>query len=134
MSIGRILLWLGLGVVSAWGFVVSTRYSRLGERKSLALGLVVAALIYLGFVLYSGESLRWIVIESIGVVACLLMARAGVRGSSLWLAAGWALHPLWDLFHYFGPGAKFTPSWYPLACLSFDLYVARYIWRKRWLE
>jgi hypothetical protein len=37
-------------------------------------------------------------VSAIGTVALL-----GLPGSPYWLAAGWALHPLWDyLLHYLG--------------------------------
>ena len=41
------------------------------------------------------------------------------------LAAGWALHIAWDMtLHLRGAGAEYTPTWYPWACLSFDLVIA----------
>jgi len=56
------------------------------------------------------------------------MALLGLRGSPYWLAAGWALHPLWDVgLHYIGPGHSFAPMTYAIACISFDLVVAAYI-------
>ena len=56
------------------------------------------------------------------------MGLLGVRRSPLWLAAGWALHPLWDIaLHYVGPGHAFAPETYTIACLSYDLLVAAYI-------
>jgi hypothetical protein len=45
-----------------------------------------------------------------------------------WLAAGWALHPIWDAaLHLQGSGAAHAPEWYVVACISFDLPVAAYI-------
>jgi hypothetical protein len=45
----------------------------------------------------------------------------------MWLALGWALHPIWDLgLHRFGPG-QFAPEAYPVSCLSYDLIVAAVI-------
>lgn len=52
----------------------------------------------------------------------------GLRGSPLWIAAGWALHPVWDVaLHYAGPGRAFAPDSYTVTCLSFDLLVAAYV-------
>ncbi len=52
----------------------------------------------------------------------------GLFRSPVWLAAGWALHPVWDLgLHYFGPGHAFAPDAYAVTCLSFDLLVAGYV-------
>ena len=56
------------------------------------------------------------------------MGWLGLRRSPLWLAAGWALHPVWDIaLHFFGPGRAFAPETYTIACLSYDLVVAGYI-------
>jgi hypothetical protein len=55
------------------------------------------------------------------------MGALGLRGSPMWLAAGWALHPVWDIaLHYFGPGRAVAPETYAIACLSYDLLVAAY--------
>jgi hypothetical protein len=46
----------------------------------------------------------------------------------MWLAAGWALHPLWDaVLHYFGPGSSFAPVSYTIPCIRFEMLVAVYI-------
>jgi len=56
------------------------------------------------------------------------LALRGLRYSPLWLAAGWAFHPLWDVaLHYFGPGGSFAPASYTITCVSFDLLVAAYV-------
>jgi hypothetical protein len=62
-------------------------------------------------------------VSTFGTVALL-----GLPGSPYWLAAGWALHPLWDyLLHYLGAGHLFTPWTYAIACISFDWLIAVYI-------
>ncbi len=44
------------------------------------------------------------------------------------LAAGWALHPIWDAgLHLQGSGATHAPEWYVVACISFDLLIASFI-------
>ena len=97
-------------------------------RPVLALALVIAALIYILFAAQAEQPVRWLAIEVIGVVAFGVFALLGLRGSIGWLALGWAAHPLWDVaLHRAGPGAEFTPQWYALACVSFDLIVAGYI-------
>jgi hypothetical protein len=64
----------------------------------------------------------------VGGIVFGTMALLGLRGSPWWLAAGWALHPLWDAgLHYFGPGSSFAPEPYAIACISFDWLVAAYI-------
>jgi hypothetical protein len=64
----------------------------------------------------------------VGVIVFGAMALLGLRDSAWWLAAGWALHPLWDVvLHYWGPGRTFASQPYAIACITFDWVVAAYI-------
>jgi hypothetical protein len=97
-------------------------------RALLAIVLIIAALVYVVFVIRAGEGAFWVVGELVGVDIYGTFGLLGVRGSPMWLAAGWALHPLWDVvLHYFGPGSSFAPISYTIPCISFDLLVAVYI-------
>ncbi|HET6975133.1 MAG TPA: DUF6010 family protein [Pyrinomonadaceae bacterium] len=117
---------LVVGFFLGVGFLALIRrsgsYAR--EKRSIAIGLVVAALIYVGFGIFSG-SLRWLLIELAGVPIYAVFAWLGVRRSGWFLAAGWALHPLWDagLHDY---STQFVPDWYIAGCIGFDLLVAAY--------
>ena len=116
---------MGIGGVIA--FLVFAR-NKPQETQVLAVGLVVAALIYVGFALTGRTNQIWIAIEVIGVVAYSLLAGFGLRYSNWWLMLGWLAHPVWDVgLHLSGQGRDFTPSGYAVACLSFDLLVAAYI-------
>ena len=121
------LIEIVIGIALAIGFILLVRrspsYTR--ERRSYAIGLVVAALIYLGFGLFSG-SLQWLLIELAGVPIYAVFAWLGLKRSGWFLAAGWALHPLWDagLHDY---STQFVPHWYINGCIGFDLLVAGYI-------
>ena len=98
------------------------------EAPVFALGLVVAAMIYVGFGLANGAPLRSLVLESLGVLPFGLLAWLGSRRPQVWLALGWAAHVAWDLGLNVGARAPaFVPSWYPVVCRSFDLLVAGYI-------
>jgi len=118
-------LWLALGLVAAAGFIgVAFRCGPEFERRVYAAGLLVAALIYVGFALVWGDA-RWLAIEIAGVGACFMLVMIARRAGFLLVALGWLLHPAWDLgLHLFGPGAPVVPAWYALACLAFDLLVA----------
>ena len=124
-------VWLMLGVVAGAGFIAWGRSYGRAERKFLGNSLVIAALIYVGFAVFS-EHQAWILHELIGVAAFASFAWLAVRGSPLWLAVGWGLHPLWDAgLHLHGVGAEVAPEWYVLACISFDWLVAVYIVQRR---
>ena len=73
-------------------------------------------------------SLIWALAEVLQVVVFGAVGLLGLRGSLYWIAAGWALHPLWDVVvHYVGPGRSFAPESWAISCVSFDLLVAVYI-------
>lgn len=89
---------------------------------------MVAAAIYVVFAAFGGASPGWLLVETMGVAFYSVFAVLGMRRSRLWLAAGWAAHPAWDGgLHMAGHGAAFSPAWYVVACISFDLLVAAYV-------
>lgn len=95
------------------------------ERRVYAVGLVIAALIYLGFGVAGGAGGRWLALESLGVLIYGAAAWGGLRGRPWLLASGWAAHVVWDvLLHLGGAGSEYTPHWYPWLCVSFDLVMA----------
>ena len=101
-------------------------------RSVLVIFLVIAAGAYFGFATVGrdlvGSSQGWILIELAQAVVFGAIGLLGLRGSPYWIAAGWALHPFWDVvLHYIGPGHTFTPWTYAIACVSFDWIVAIYI-------
>ena len=66
-------------------------------------------MIYVYFAARAGAGAVWLAAELVGIAIYGSMGLRGVRGSAWWLAAGWALHPVWDiLLHYIGPGHSFA--------------------------
>lgn len=130
MSGAGVTDWLILGALggaalSGAALLVSRLAGEFAGRSVVAVGLIVASGAYFGFAVAAGAGTAWIVAEVAGCAGYGAMAMLGVRGSAWWLAAGWALHPLWDLpLHVFGAGASFAPAAYAVACLPFDLVVA----------
>ena len=120
------MLGLILGIVLSLALIYLARmYPPKGERRVYAIGLVVAALIYVVFGVVGGASARWLTIEIIGVLIYGVAAWVGLRGWPSLLALGWIAHVAWDvLLHVGGAGAEYTPPWYPWLCVSFDLVVA----------
>ena len=109
-------------------FLLSRFAGELTGRALLAIVLVVAGRAYLGFAVAGGASGAWVGAEFLQSIALGVFALLGLRGSGWWLAAGWALHPLWDVpLHYLGAGHAFAPAPWAIACLSFDLLVAAYL-------
>ncbi|HKU77556.1 MAG TPA: DUF6010 family protein [Pyrinomonadaceae bacterium] len=123
----QLLIEIAIGVVLAIGFLLLVRLSRsyAREKRSFAVGLIVAALIYVGFALFN-DAPQWLLTELVGVAIYAVFAWLGLKKSGWFLAAGWALHPLWDagLHNY---STTFVPHWYIGGCIGFDLLLAAYI-------
>jgi hypothetical protein len=101
-------------------------------RSVLVIFLIIAAGAYFGFATVGrdlvGSDQVWILVELAQAIVFGAIGLLGLRGSPYWIAAGWALHPFWDVvIHYIGPGHSFTPWTYAIACVSFDWIVAIYI-------
>lgn len=119
-------LWLGCGALIALAFGALTRsLSRRHESTLYTVGLIVAALIYLGHSLPLGW--RWILIEAAAALLFSVAAWIGWRRSALLLAVGWALHAGWDLWAHATLAGNSMPHWYRWSCAGFDLVVAGYV-------
>lgn len=128
MTLFALSCWLLLGLLLGSVLLIYARSrEHKVEKRVLARGLIVVAIIYVVFALLSGD-FEWIVIELIGIPVYGLFYYLALRQSLYWLAAGWAAHPLWDaLLHLQGPGSTIAPEWYVVTCISFDLLVAVYV-------
>ena len=96
------------------------------EYLNYAIGLIIAALIYVGFAIWHMEY-NWLPLEVGGVLIYGLLAYLGLRYSIWFLALGWASHVLWDIILHMNDSIQFVPDWYPPVCLIFDLVLAGYI-------
>lgn len=108
-----------VGIVLAVPFLAWTR----GDGRRLAAGLLLAALLYLGFALEAGRGLLQ---EAAGFLGFTPFVWLGIRRHPHWLALGWALHMGWDTLHLLARGHPVAPTWYALLCLGFDLAVVAY--------
>src|SRR5687767_1936087 len=84
-------------------------------RALLAIFLFVAGGAYVGFAVAGGAGGLWFLAEIWQAVVIGAMGLLGMRGSPYWLAAAWAVHPLWDVvLHYFGAGHAFAPEFWAI--------------------
>ena len=114
-------------VLGALFVLVARRRKRHGEIRLLALGLVVAALIYIVLALAAGADGRWLSLEAVGLGMFGVLAWLGLRASLWWLTLGWVAHVGWDVGLHLDRAQAFVPVWYPLLCVGFDLVVAGYL-------
>lgn len=118
-------VWTLLGVALALPYVAVGRGKRgRPARAWWAGGLVVAALVYVGFASAAGTGWAGLGVEVGGVVLFGAFAALGLRGLTGWTAAGWLLHPVWDL----ALGHPGAPEWYLWLCLGFDAVVGVWLW------
>lgn len=117
-------VWFVLGTVAAFVFLAFARATRSDELRVLAVGLTVAAAIYVIFALVGRAGVSAVAVESVGLVIYSVLAVAGVRRDARWLALGWLVHPIWDFGHRVIEGDfGYAPNWYIVACLAFDLII-----------
>jgi hypothetical protein len=92
----------------------------------LALHSIVLALIgaiYVGFGLSDGR-VSMALLEVSVATAFLVLALLGLWWAPILIAAGLALHGLWDLAHRPRGIPTRLPSWYPLFCAAVDFVLA----------
>lgn len=125
-----------VGAIAAVLLILFCRknYSPFGELRFYAIALLIAALIYVLFLL-NGATPQWRYIELAGVLIYGGIAWIAWRWkSAALLAFGWAIHVCWDVFLHNSPETFFVPSYYEELCLGFDLMISGYLFfflRKR---
>ena len=123
----QIALQLLIGVIACGVFIVVARTLKPErELRLYSIGLVIAALIYVGFTA-QGVAPAWLVLELAGLLVFTLLAWLGLKISALILAFAWAAHVAWDLALHKLLDVAFVPDWYPVVCVGFDLLLAGYI-------
>jgi hypothetical protein len=136
------LLYLSFGAAIAFGSAhVSRNYITVkAEHIYYAIFIGVMASFYLPFIAYFGDvKTTWTELAAVAFFATLGII--GLKEPSV-LAAGYALHCVWDVLHesnmHFLDHAweiVSVPVGYGSLCIGFDLYIAVYclIRRKEWL-
>ena len=111
-----------VGVVSALAYGAALELVPRRWRLTLAsVGLVVAALIYVGFAVVAGQGQ---VLHVLGGVPFVVAAVLG-RRRPLVLGGAWIAHAAWDglAISHGGP----SPAWYPFWCGSLDVAFGLYL-------
>jgi len=136
------MLYLSFGSAIAFGSAhVSQNYmAKKAEHILFSIFLGVMASFYLPFVAYFGD-LKTIGTELSAVAFFAALGIIGLKEPAV-LAAGYALHCVWDVIHecnmhFVGHAWELVsvPLGYGSLCIAFDLYIAVYclIRRKEWL-
>jgi hypothetical protein len=107
------------------GLLFALSAYRRGDLRLFVVGLVVAALIYVGLAIPSGMG-EWLALEAAGVLVFGGVSWIGLRRTS-WLGAGWLAHVGWDVGLHLDRAQSIVGPWYPLGCVGFDLIVAGFL-------
>jgi hypothetical protein len=118
---------LGAAALSSVAFVVSRLLGERFGRSLLVVSLFAVVGAYFGFAVVGAPNSAWVVVELAHVFLFGSFALVGWVGSAYWLAAAWALHSVWDVWHIFGPGAVYTPARFASASLGFALMVVAFV-------
>lgn len=116
---------IGLIIALTCIFIVQRIYPK-KDHAFWRIGLIMAALVYVGFALFGGYT-NYLPLELGGVVLYGLFAFLSKKHTLYWLALGWGLHIAWDVFLHGGASTPFVPHWYPGLCIGFDIAIALYL-------
>lgn len=93
-----------------------------------ALFLAYTACVYLGAGL-SDSRIKWISVEFAMSLLFFHFAFLGLLFSPIWIAIGYLLHGIWDMFHHPKMIKTKVVRWFPPLCAVFDFIVAVFIFR-----
>ena len=93
----------------------------------LSLFLALTACVYLGALLAQDQKHGVVLAELTVGLLVFVCAILGTLASAGWLAAGYAVHGLWDWAHDAGGVATHVAAWFPPACAVFDIIIAVFI-------
>ena len=106
-----------MGVVLAAFYLVLARRTGRAANAIVAAGLIVAALIYVGFAVTGSVTTAEFRLEVLGLIVFTMLAVAGLRWWQPLVGIGWLLHGGWDILLHWPP-QPWVPALYPVACVS----------------
>lgn len=120
---------LVLGLLLAFIAIAMAKDLKLPLR-AFALALAALPAFYMMFALLVGdlaalglELLYGLPFIGIGI----LCYRRGFKASGFLVAALWALHAAYDVYHPMLVANAGVPGWYPVLCLGFDILIVSYL-------
>jgi hypothetical protein len=116
-----------VGAILALSVGLFATFFRLDRDRAFYPTVTIVVASYYALFALIGDSAHALAMESVAILAFIVIAVVGFR-TSLWLvAAALAAHGLFDLVHarlIINPG---VPTWWPPFCLSFDVVAAAYL-------
>jgi hypothetical protein len=114
-----------LGIVLGLAFVLLVHsVPPQPARQLIALFLAFTACVYGGALLAQSVPGHVLTLELCVAGVVFACAVVGLRASTPYLAAGYALHGAWDLLHHPRAVPTRVALWFPPMCAAFDFVVA----------
>jgi hypothetical protein len=115
----------GLGL--SLSFVIATHYFAGDHQLEIfALFLALTSCVYGGAILTPLAS-KYTFVEIPFVMIVFVAAVLGLLFHPLWLAAGYAVHGVWDGLHHFKKVQTPIVNWFPPMCAVFDMSISLFI-------
>ena len=128
LSTTEIAIFLTLGVLFTGGLAVLAYWAKQRPALLAAYALIAVSFLFVGFAIRADNAATWIGFEMTGVAIFGTLAGLAIVGSSWFVVAGLALHPVWALYiHYFGAGGLFAPAPFVWATAGFDVTAALFV-------
>ena len=122
------LLDLTIGIVLALiPLLIIKKYFPEKQVAFWQFGLFIAALAYVGFVLFDGKNIQNLPLELGGLAFFSLLVFLSKKYSLYFLSLGWAMHIGWDILLHSYTTTPYVPLHYIEACIGFDIVISGYI-------
>ena len=116
-----------VGAILALSVGLFATFSRLDRDRAFYPTVTIVIASYYALFALIGDSERALAMESVAILAFIVLSVVGFR-KTLWLiVAALAAHGLFDLVHPHLISNPGVPAWWPPFCFSFDVVAAAYL-------
>ena len=116
-----------IGVVLALVIGVFARLVGLDRDRAFYPTVLIVVASYYGLFAVMGGSLRELALESVVIVAFVVLAVLGFKQTPWLVVAGLAAHGIFDFWHGHLIANAGVPAWWPAWCMSYDITAAVYL-------
>jgi len=116
---------IGVGLALAIG--VFARLVGLDRDRAFYPTVLIVVASYYGLFAVMGGALRELAVESVVIVAFVVLAVLGFKKTPWLVVAGLAAHGIFDFWHGHLIANAGVPAWWPAWCMSYDVTAAVYL-------
>ena len=116
---------IGVGLALAIG--VFARLVGLDRDRAFYPTVLIVVASYYGLFAVMGGALRELAVESVVIVAFVVLAVLGFKKTPWLVVAGLAAHGIFDFWHGHLIANAGVPAWWPAWCMSYDVTAPAYL-------